>query len=362
MATAELSFPLDLPGLTDGVAQTHDLIHLTPGGQERNAYSILIPKGWTAETDLGEQPVDAGALTRIGFFHDRVGPDAAIVQVCMTQLPLEVGLRDWVQFQAGQFAVQLTVCREVQFTYGLGVDAGGWAGPPDNRHVARLVAFVDEGRIFVCLAMVRKERYPALIRDFTIATQSFSLVHPTDHHQLEQWLCGNARGAASFRVAFPASWVSRNVNIPVRGKTGFDVLLLREEELQAYLRIKAIHPSIAGGDLSDGALLRVAAEELAEANLRLTGSWTSADEPMFAGLPDLTGFYFSPGTFGKVSVEFRCALLERGGLRFVLTLLSGRKIDDPIVWMRARRALEIALSTVEPLPPSSAPSANGPRD
>jgi hypothetical protein len=358
MATAELSFPLDLPGLTDGVERTHDLIHLTPGGEERNAYSILIPKGWTSEADLGEQPVDIGALTRIGFFHDKVGPDAAIVQISMTRLPLEIGLLDWVQFQAGQFAVELTVCREVQFTYGLGVDAGGWAGPPDNRHVARLVAFVDEARIFVCMAMVRKDRYPALLRNFTIATQSFALVNPTGNQQLEQWLCGNARGDASFRVAFPATWVSRNVNIPVAGKTGFDVLLLREEELQAYLRIKAIDPGRANGDLTDAALLKVAAEELADANMRLSGSWTATNDSTFAGVPHLTGFYFSPGTFGQANVEFRCGLLERGGLRFVLTLVSGRKIDDPITWMRARRALEIALTTVEPLPAGIEPSAN----
>jgi hypothetical protein len=47
-------------------------------------------------------------------------------------------------------------------------------------------------------------------------------------------------------------------------------------------------------------------------------------------------------------VELRAAFFERGGLAFALTSISVQKSENPVLWMRSKRAYQIALETVRP--------------
>jgi hypothetical protein len=338
-----LTFPtsgLDLSSLE----ATHSLVRMTPGEHAPLAYSMVLPKGWVTEEDLGQQNEAIGQLVRIGLFADRVGPDATIAQVFFSRIPFEIDLRDWLEDTAADFETELVYCQNLQFACGPVVDAGGLYGPPDNQQVVRLVAHADSARIFLVSVMTPLFRYDEERDNIAIATNSFKLLKPGGSPQLEQWL-DSGGGTPAFHVAYPASWISRPLEKPIPGKSAVDILLLRENEAAGYLRVKATDPAVAGA-MSTHESLKMGTEELQEGGVALTAAWNEDRSP---GVQRFGGpAYVTRGRMGDKPVELRFGLLERGGLVFALSSISVEKTENPVLWMRSKRAYEIALETAHP--------------
>src|SRR6516225_6068030 len=125
MADVKLSFPVSGVDLT-GLEKTHHLVRFTPDVDLSAAFSLVLPKTWQMEDDLGPQPNGLGQMMRIGLFLEKqMGADMTIVQVYLTRLPFEVALRDWMEYLAGVFQTQLVTLQEYEFAIGSVVDAGG---------------------------------------------------------------------------------------------------------------------------------------------------------------------------------------------------------------------------------------------
>jgi hypothetical protein len=339
-----LTFPtsgLDLSSLE----ATHNLVRMTPTGHGPLSYSLILPKGWVTEEDLGQQNDGIGQLVRIGLFADRVGPDATVAQVYVARIPFEIDVRDWLEDTAAEFATELVYCENLQFACGPVVDAGGLYGPADNQQVVRLVAHADSARIFLVSLMTPLFRYDEERTNIAIATNSFKLLKPSGSPQLEQWL-DSGGGKPAFHVAYPASWVSRPVDKLVPGKSAVDILLTRENELAGYLRVKATDPAVAG-EMSTHEALKLATEELQEGGVTLTAAWREDASPGVHRIEPVSG-YLTSGRLGDKPVELRFALFPRGGLVFALSSISLLKSENPVLWMRSKRAYEIALLTARP--------------
>ncbi|HEV1287933.1 MAG TPA: hypothetical protein VNU44_21595, partial [Bryobacteraceae bacterium] len=328
---SELSFPISGVDL-GSLEATHDLVKVDPSGLSHLSYSLVLPKGWVSEEDLGEQDDGIGQLMRIGLFADRVGPDATVAQVSVAKIPFEIDVRDWVEDQAAEFETELVYCQEVQFACGPVVDAGGSCGPSDNRQAIRLVAHADAARIFLVSVMTPMFRYDEQRNNIAIATNSFKLLKPSGSPQLEQWL-DSAGGNPAFHVAYPASWKSRAVGKPIPGKSAVDILLTRENELAGYLRVKATDPAVAG-DMSTHEALKLATEELQEGGVTLTAAWREDASPGVHRIEPVSG-YLTSGRLGDKPVELRFALFPRGGLVFALSSISLLKSENPVLWMRS---------------------------
>jgi len=342
---SELSFPISGVDLST-LEATHDLVKVNPSGLPHLSYSLVLPKGWVSEENLGEQDDGIGMLMRIGLFADRVGPDATVAQVSAAKIPFEIDVRDWVEDQAAEFETELVYCQEVQFACGPVVDAGGLYGPPDNRQVIRLVAHADGARIFLISLMTPLYRYDEQRDNIAIATNSFKLLKPSGSSKLEQWL-DTAGGEPAFHVAYPASWKSRPVARPIPGKSAVDIVLARENQLAGYLRVKATDPAVAGEATTHEAL-KIATEELQEGGVVLTAAWREDQSPGVRRIREPLAAFVTSGRLGERSVELRIALFERAGLVFALSSISVQKDENPVLWMRSKRAYEIALETARP--------------
>jgi hypothetical protein len=340
-----LSFPvsgLDLSGLE----ATHNLVNITPSEQEPLSYSLILPKGWVTEEDLGQQNDGIGRLVKIGLFADKVGPDATVVQVYFSRIPFEIDVRDWLEDKAAEFGTELVYCQNLQFECGPVVDAGGLYGPVSNRQVVRIVAHADGARVFLVSVMTPLFRYEAERNNVAIATNSFKLLQPSGSAQLEQWL-DSGGGKPAFHVAYPASWSSRPIKKPIPGKSGVDIILTRDNELAGYLRVKAMDLAV-GGEISTAEALRVAGEELEEGGVVVTSAWKGDQNPGVQSVEGPLSAYLASGRLFDKPVELRFGLLERGGLVFALSSISVEKAGNPVLWMRSKRAYEIALGTARP--------------
>ncbi len=355
MERPDIPFPVGGVDLSE-LEETHNLVRVTPMQQPPLAYSLILPKTWIQESDVGEQPGGVGKLARIGLFADRAAPDATVVQVSFTRLPVEVPLRDWVALQAQQQGIELLRNTPIELAQGPGVDAGGIMRRPDTPpFVVRLLVLPDGGRIFLATAMCPRSRYGEQMEDMTIATHSFKLLNPGGSPRLEQWLEVEVPDP-DFTVAMPASWRGRPKEVDAPGKSGTDMLLVREPkeeergeepQLMAYLRVKAIERDVAGDPGADD-LLFDATEELEAANVQVTSTWEEDDDRGLSHLEDLMDRRIASGTMAGRPVELRSAFVERPPLIFAVTAISVKREAQPLLWMRSKRAYEIAVQTVEP--------------
>lgn len=347
MSNGKLSFPIDGIDVSH-LEQTHQLVKFTPQPDPAAAFSLVLPKTWLMENDLGEQPVGIAQMTRIGLFLEKKsGPETAIVQVYVTRFPFEVALRDWMQHLAQLFQTKLLSCEQYEFALGTVVDAGGLYGPPPNQHVVRITVHADGGRIFTVSAMVRQDRYPAVQSDIAIAATSFKLLHPAAPSQLEA-LLQYSGGEPHFKVGFPASWVSREVPKPLPGKSGIDLSLSNKDTMLAYLRVKAMMVGDSQPPSAES-LRQTASEELQESGISPASQWQPDADPSINSVQGLDQLSLASAKFMGKPAELRFATLHRGGLLFAVTLLSLPKSVDAILWMRSKRAYEIALATAQPV-------------
>jgi hypothetical protein len=126
-----------------------------------------------------------------------------------------------------------------------------------------------------------------------------------------------------------------------------DILLIREEDMMGYLRVKAISLADAPPGSSEE-MLQTAAEELQEADVRLVSDWEEDNDPSLNRVEDLSGLFITKGILKDTPVELRFGLARRGGLQFAFTLIAVRRDDDRLLWMRSKRAYEIAMATARP--------------
>jgi hypothetical protein len=346
MNDAKLLFPVSGIDL-EGLSETHQLVRFTPNNDPSLAFSLVLPKNWAMVKELGPQPAGIGDLTKIGLFTETpLGPAAANLQVFMSRVPFEIGLRDWIEYQAETFGTKIISAQEYQFAIGAVIDAGGVYGPPQAQQVVRMVAHSDSGRIFMVVAAVAESRYNVLQKNIAIAVSSFKLLTSSGSDSLEPSLKTTVSNP-DFSVSHPASWIAKDVAKRLPGKSGIDLVLMKDQQLMSYLRAKAITDEVAATD-SSGSKLKTANEELAEAGVALTANWQKDLDPAINAISDASGLLIAPGTLNGIPIELRFALVHRGPLWFAVILISVLKTSDRILWMRSKRAYEIALATVTP--------------
>lgn len=339
--------PIDFPNLNpDTVAdfeRDYQVVRTTPLGDSTLAYSLILPIGWLAESDLGAQHASIGDLARIGLFADSARRDSAVVQAYFIKMPFEVDLRDWVQYYAEHLQTKLTHCRRYETPSGTRVEAGGiWATSPGDQ-VVRLTAFADNGRIFLEASTVQRSRYGDVKNALAIAAGSFHLVHPSGPDVLEH-LISIRGGNPTFEVAYPVSWSARILEPNVEHKSAADIYLASAANVMlGYVRVKAVDDATVSSANVDQ-LTSDAIEELAMAGVSLSSRFDSDDDPAVREIHGISHAFIAPAVLGDANVEIRFSVLERDVL-FAVTAISVRPNDDALTWLRSKRAYAIALAT-----------------
>ena len=334
-------FPTKLSDL-EKIKDTHNRIEITPFDDQSLAFSIVLPKDWKFEENLGEQIVDIGRLVTLGVFGPQIGPNSPVVQVSFSPIPFEICVLEWIRFQAENAGVELEYAEYCEFSFGAGVDAGGFVGSGKDRHVVRISGFADSGRVFLAMAMIKESQYTANKNDMAIATHSCRLVRPAGHSVLEQRLSIASTNPATI-VAYPVSWQPSVVEKSIAGKYGLDLKLASEDSLLAYMRVKAQDISIfPAGDLSSQ--LETVVEELAEANVTPTSKWTPRPTPVSE---DIRNVCVAEGQMRGEPIEIRYGEVQRNGLAFAVTLISVTRQENPLLWMRSTSAFEMVIASVD---------------
>lgn len=343
--------PETAPALTDTLATTHQIVEFTPDEDVSLAYRLALPRGWRAEGDLGPARGGIGRPQLIGLFAPAPEPAAPFVSVSVTRMPVEIDLEDWVDYACARDGWETFATKWVQTPQGLAVDGGALkkAAPvpakppsasPPPRDVMRVLARADGGRIFMVSGVAPETMWYKWKHQLLLAGISFELVQPTGNDQLEplrEW----EGGAPAFGLAFPASWQLQEPPSSKPGKSAVDLRLTQGEKLLAYLRVKATdlqaHP-----DTRLDTLVGQAQRELAAAGFRPAGKWIfPAHDPLGARVPDYQGTALARGRMWNQDVETRSGFRLLPDLAISVSLISVVQEQNPLLWMRAKRAFEL---------------------
>ena len=324
----------------------YELRHVIPNQDRQLAYAIVVPKECRSIQHFSDQTENPGQLMRIGLFADRNQSKAVALQVFMSRMPCEVDLKDWLMLQATRFRARLTsVEPSTRHNGSQALTAEGTSGEGQQTQLSRLTALVDSGRIFLFVASASPERYAAESQTITIASESFELLEPVGTSRMEAWK-KNRSQAPDFVVAYPASWSSRRGAASMRGKSSLDLQLMREEKLQAYVRVKATDPAAALSFNPDPAAeLKLLQDELASASIRCTSAWQSITEPSWRAIDGVKQRWIAEGTLAGRRLDLRFGDVWRQGLLFSVLGISIPYERNPLLSMRSKRAYDIALAT-----------------
>jgi hypothetical protein len=341
MAERNPDLPTAAPAVMAALAETHQVIAFTPGDDMSLAYRITLPKGWRAETDLGPAPGPFAQPTLIGLFAPAATPDAPFVSVSVTRLPVEVNLEDWLDFICAQEGWQTFLGRWLQGPHGLVADAGATRAGPAGKEIMRAMAKSDSGRIFITSCVAVAGQWDRYKEDFFVAGASFELARPSGDDSLEP-LREFEGGEPAFGVAYPGSWQAHPQPPSVPGKSALDVRLISEGQLLAYLLIKATDREAHPQTTLDK-LIEESQHELVQSGFLPTDKGVfPAHDLLGAEIPGYEGTAVVRGRLADDNAEARLGYRLITGMAFSYTLLSVRQEDNPLLWMRSKRAFELA--------------------
>jgi hypothetical protein len=305
----------------------------------------------------------------LGFFASHHTDGAPVIAVTATGIPYEVPLDVWARLVFEREGYEVVAAAWFPGPTGLFFDITGVrAGKPQPEeaaqnapadadqatantvHVRRsaIRAYAPEVISVNCLCALGHWEFAKEVFWAALATFKFTAPGPT---RFESWV-QVATTAPGFEFAHPASWLNEPVAQPPEGISAIDVRLPGEDDrLMAYLQVRA--------ELLDGREPPTVEELEASELERLEGSGfvpaqaseprPERDDPRAAAVAGWLGSFVVDGTLQDAPVTTLRGYLLRNEVVFTLLLISPRRDANPVVWLRALRAYEIARATLKPL-------------
>lgn len=302
----------------------HDLVRVVPQTSEAHGYQLAVPRGWLGAPTIEGAVEATGIPTMVGIFMPEAKPGRPKILVTTMRMP-EVDLVDLARTEHGLSSWTLAAVDRVQ-------------GPDRVRHLSHSVhqdrtrvrlQFVDSGRIWTVQAVARTKDWRSMQSLLFSSLETFELAQPTYDERLEPrttWEEGSHQVEAPGTFRWSSELGGRGA-VATSPKGGI-------------VRVRFQHDTDTPPQHRAYRVLR----EFGAESWRPESAWEAFELP--TPPQELLGSW---------QAVFRCGPLHRltmvayrsmadGGVVEVTGLTPPRE-DDPLGWMRVRRAMAIALQT-----------------
>lgn len=313
-------------------------VSAVPAEAAELAFRLVLPRVWSRVSDLPMAPLASDAFSLAAAFKRDENTN---VQILITPLPFEVNLVDWLEFQAYLHGFKLAAVLSGETSCGQTVHAA--ASAADGSELRLMV--VGNGPKVVLLVGTMPAGAPSLDRE-TLGAAAASFEFLTSCRQITRERIGSYLDRESlFQLQFPGSWSYQAMDRLRPEKAGVDFRLTGEAKIFAYLRVEA-DTRVSLDDTGLEQLFQLSIDEIEEAGVSIS---QIHPVPEGAGVGKRER-WLGECTWGGIAAQV--ALLFRrtphGWLSAIL--LCPEKSLNPMVWMRAKRAYEIAAATLSVVP------------
>jgi len=347
----DLPFDLkrDTAALTAGLESRFQLVKYDPdiwGG----AYQLLVPKGWSAETNFPTRIDVPLEPLPLGLFLPPDADGSVLISLSGCRMGMEVNLEDWIDHLLAREGRSAEDGEWIRTPLGLCWDCGTVSGTAPRREFSRIMAWASSGRLFFLTGRCVESEWTTWQDAFLAAGITLQLTAPEERaaDMLEGWSEWESPDDPAFGFAYPQSWLAEPVAGTPDGIGAVDLRLVDEEgaELLGYLRIKATDLKKKPG-VTAAKLLSQAISEVGQAGIRVgEEDFVKSSATDYANLkPGHEGTWITQVERDGKRLEVRVGVRRHPEMAFTVTLIGSAQDDQPYLWMRAKRAFEIVESS-----------------
>lgn len=330
----------------EAIAQTHRRVGMVPSGDESLRYVLPIPRGWGRVCALEVSPAP-GRPEILGIFSPQPELSGPRVIVSATRLRWDVDPLLWTRHHWEAAGWKIAVARPLDARWHPRFEVGGLRRQEGLVEVRRGVGFVDNGRLLRVDAVAPSSQWPRVHDVLWPCGVLCSLAKPTYRREVE----ARRRIGNSLLVAFglPASWHASRVSAPWVGVERWVVAPSDEIGRSVALRVEASAWSGETLEPIEARQLRVR-HELWQQGIRMARRAERIHAGLAAGTPGLAGVFAVVARDDEETFEVRLAhrVVEDVIVDYTLVVASPERF--PLDFMRASRALEIAVASTEVRP------------
>ena len=336
----------DAVHVLDALTQTHRRVGVVPSGDDSLRYVLPVPRGWGRVTALAASP-SAGRPEILGIFSPQPDLSGPRVIVSATRLRWDVDPLLWTRHHWETAGWKIAVARPLDARWHPRFEVGGMRRLEGGVEVRRGVGLVDNGRLLRVDAVAPSSIWAQLHDTLWPCGVLFSLAKPTYRREVE----ARRRIGKSSLVAFglPASWHATRGAPPWAGIERWVAAPSDEIGRSVALRVEASAWNGETLEPIEARQLRVR-HELWQQGIKVARRAERVHAGLATGTPGLAGFFAAVARDDEESFEVRLAhrVIEDVIIDYALVVASPKRF--PLDFMRASRALEIAVASTEVRP------------
>lgn len=337
----ELASPPDL-------ARRFDHVRALPSSDPALAYELLLPKEFDPVADLAPREAPPGEFVKIGVFRGPTRHDTNdTVDVSVARLLHDVSLADFFEYLRERHGLEVISLDALEYGDREAVDALTRWTPRDGRpRISRLVLFRHGERIARVSGTALGEHYEPLAEPFAVSLSTFTFLQKKPDAFTEPFAWWSSQGALPLGFRRPVSWKAVERKDVPWGHQVLELTLVGAGSAEAILRAQAVDRDLAAeGDLET--LAREAARDLRAAGFEAR-ALVQRFKPRSPGAPfepETVEHVYEGRAFGD-EAEARIICLKSSRALYALGLIAPARARDRLGWMGAKRALEVALMSL----------------
>ncbi|MEX1365577.1 MAG: hypothetical protein AB1Z98_20785 [Nannocystaceae bacterium] len=332
----------------DTLTRTHRRVGIIPSSDDSLRYLIPIPRGWGQASGLAVQPV-AGRPEILGLFAPTPDLSGPRIIVSATRLRWDVDPLLWVRHHWEAAGWSVAVARPLDRRWHPRFEVGALRRTEGTVEVRRTVGFVDNGRLLRVDTVAPSRQWKELHDALWPCGVLCSLAKPTYRREVEaHQSIGNSSWVA---FGLPASWHAKEARAPWSGAERWVGAPADEVGGSVALRVDAMAWTGEVVESIAARQMRVR-HELWGQGITLARTCERIHEGLAAGVEGLAGVFRATATDADERFEVRLAHRYVDGVMADYTMLVASPQEHPLDFMRASRALEIAIASTQVRPTS----------
>jgi len=314
-----------------------------PGEQVSWYFQVMVENSTRVAPETGVAPQPNGPLISLALLN-RPDPPCDL-EIYGQQLPADIDPADWLDLWMAETKITPLSSKRVRTLAGaVGDVVGAWEAD-GQKFVGRLFCLKAGPRLILMWFRCAEADYPKLADDIfiTLTTFGFPDDSPGPLAERIQWV--EHKSPVRCRVAIPASWEMK-IDQTVPNVSSFQASLTASGPagplMLARLSFGVISPELIGDhDQAIGQAITA----VSSAGVTIAGGRTIPEAPTAPYTE--SSLTVRAAKLGDQSAEFRCRVLRHPQCWIVVVVVTVDRATSSIAWMRAKRMLDIATSTIE---------------
>ena len=306
-------------------------------------FQLLVDRSSRPAAADEQTPQRGGPATTVALLH-RTNPQCDL-EILGQWLQFEIHPADWLDLWLAEARIRPISEQYVRMPGGTVGDVVGTWTTNNVQWIGRFFCLKAGGRLFLLCFRAAAVDYPHLADDFFVSISSFSVADQSPGPFAEQTTHLETVAPIRMSITLPASWTTK-IESADESLWAFEANLMVPGEPAPRLLGKL---SFAAGGPDQVAnhedAFSQAMEAVTAAGLIVppTAPQTEPAPPPFTE----SWLSVSPASLGGQKTQVRCRVMRHPGAWIVAVAVSLDAKTSPQGWMRVKRALDLATSTIE---------------